>query len=729
MVAPSDLPEINLPTPEDAYSAFRDFVSQFDPIELLSQLTLTFLFTQKEFVGEATDERCWARLIEFSAGYLVTLPRSQHPMRTFDGSCIEEFESLVKRYFDSFMGTFLTAPPAPRDRLPSEALLRSAQIYSQWVRGDAYPHQFFAYARELYGQHDEWFVSHLGFTIADAIAIIHAVTAELNRRVNASADHAREAAPVEAEEYLEEAASQQISRKELEARVAIQMHYGNAPTLLRFSPNDLSAISGLTKDVCEAFLRRMSQPFGYHNPAFPDTFADAAKAPWDYNTLEERPFIADDGFYWLFTNPMIASALFHTFYFDLMADKAYRPAFEKSRGDFVELKVREYMLRIFPRHMVLSNPCYPNGEEFSDVAVLHDGKVLIFQCKAKGLTRDARVGADFGKLRSDMQAAIRTAFDQAVRARGYIRSTDHPSLRMGGLTLNIDGEMITDIYLINVTMMPLLPFASRFENIEEALGLFPEKEYPFSIGLGDLDIVTQILGTPAKFLHYINRRLALEKTPFGIHADELDLLGFYLSQGMYFDVADFAETNELYLNGFSDEIDEYVHRKHDLMEDSELPHAPMPDGFEDLLSSIEFLSNMYRTDCAIALLEMSGPSRAKIIEVVEKAKAATCNDGRGHSVSMGSPEHSRGFSFITAVGENSVEAIYEQAASFAMLKKYAEKCTQWFGLGWHRDSAKAIDVAMAFQFPWQKDEVMDDLANRLLKPGIRIELKESSDSG
>lgn len=727
MAAPSDLPAINLPTPEEAYSAFSVFVSQFDPIELLSQLVLTFLFTQKEFSGEGTDERRWARLIEFTAGYVVSLPRPQEPLQRFDGSRIEEFELLVRRYFDSFMGAFLTAAPASQDRTSSAALLRSAQIYSLWVRGDAYPHQFFAFAQELYGQHDAWFVSHLGFTIAHAIAIIHAVAAELNRRVNVSANHAREAAPLKAEEYLAEVESRGISREELEARIAIQMHYGAATTLLRFSLDDLIAISGLAKDVCEAFLHRMSQPFGYHNPAFSNTFTDAAKAPWDYNTVEERPFITDGGYYWFFTNPMIASVLFHTFYFDLMADKAYRPTFEKSRGDFVELKVREYMLRVFPRRMVLRNPNYPNGEEFSDVAVLHDGKILIFQCKAKGLTRDAKAGADFAKLRSDMQAAIRGAFDQAVRARAYIRSTNRPSLTMDGFTLNIDGEMITDIYLINVTMMPLLPFASRFENIEEALGLFPEKEYPFSIGLGDLDIVTQILNTPAKLLHYINRRLALEKTPFGIHADEMDLLGFYLSQGMYFEVADFAETNELYLNGFSDEIDEYVHRKYDLMEDSKIPHAPTPAGFEDLLSSIESLSNMYRTDCAVALLEMSGPSRAKILEMLGRAKAATRNDGKGHSVSMGSTEHSRGFSFITAVGDDSVEAIFEQAASFAMLKKYTERCTQWFGLGWHRDSAKTIDVAMTFQFPWQQDSVMEDLAKRFLKPGTRIDLKEDSD--
>ncbi|WP_130420212.1 hypothetical protein [Edaphobacter modestus] len=241
-----------------------------------------------------------------------------------------------------------------------------------------------------------------------------------------------------------------------------------------------------------------------------------------------------------------------------------------------------------------------------------------------------------------------------------------------------------------------------------------------------MDILTQLLRTPATFLHYINRRLALEKTSFGIHADELDLLGFYLSQGMYFQVADFEKMTEVYLNGYSDEIDEYVHRTYDLREAVEPPTSPTPVGFNDMLSAIESLTNMYRTDCAIALLDMSGSSRAKVVEMVEKSKTATRNDGKGHSVSMGSPEQSRGFSFITAIGENAVEAIYEQAASFAMLKKYSERYDEWFGLGWHRDSAKAIDVAIGLRFPWQQDLVMEELAQRFLKSGTRIELKNLS---
>jgi len=89
--------------PEVAFEEFKSYVLQFDPIEILCQLTTSFLFTQEGFQGEATDTRRWARWIEFTAGYLVTVPPSSQPYKTFDGSHIEEFERLILQYFDSFL--------------------------------------------------------------------------------------------------------------------------------------------------------------------------------------------------------------------------------------------------------------------------------------------------------------------------------------------------------------------------------------------------------------------------------------------------------------------------------------------------------------------------------------------------------------------------------------------------------------------------------------------------
>ena len=136
---------------------------------------------------------------------------------------------------------------------------------------------------------------------------------------------------------------------------------------------------------------------------------------------------------------------------------------------------------------------------------------------------------------------------------------------------------------------------------------------------------------------------------------------------------------------------------------------------------------MYRTDVALALLDMGSAGRQKVVELLEKTKEATRSDGKGHSVSMGgAPGQSRGFSFITAVRERSDEAIFDQTMGFACLKKYAEKYDEWFGLGWHKDSDRVVDIAVAVRSPWAKNKEMEGLATQFLKPGIRIDLRNET---
>lgn len=124
--------------PEFAFQAFKAYVQQFDPIELLCQLTMTHLFTPEGFQGEATATRRWARWVEFTAGYLATVPPRSEPYETFQGAHIDEFERLILQYFDSFLYHAVNRPPDAPPRTLSDRVLQSAQIYSLWVRGDAY---------------------------------------------------------------------------------------------------------------------------------------------------------------------------------------------------------------------------------------------------------------------------------------------------------------------------------------------------------------------------------------------------------------------------------------------------------------------------------------------------------------------------------------------------------------------------------------------------------------
>jgi hypothetical protein len=55
-----------------AFNELETFVAAYDPISLLSQLTLTFLFVpEEEFQGEASDVVTWQRQIEFLAAFVL----------------------------------------------------------------------------------------------------------------------------------------------------------------------------------------------------------------------------------------------------------------------------------------------------------------------------------------------------------------------------------------------------------------------------------------------------------------------------------------------------------------------------------------------------------------------------------------------------------------------------------------------------------------------------------
>ena len=71
-----------------------------------------------------------------------------------------------------------------------------------------------------------------------------------------------------------------------------------------------------------------------------------------------------------------------------------------------------------------------------------------------------------------------------------------------------------------------MTLAARLANTNSALGLFSHDEYPWSLSLGDLDVITQVLSSSAQFLHYMLRRRQVEGTPFHVHADEMDYLSF-----------------------------------------------------------------------------------------------------------------------------------------------------------------------------------------------------------
>jgi hypothetical protein len=707
---------------QEAFDELGAFVGRYDPIALLSQLTSTYLFVPEgEFQGEASEVTKWERWIEFLAGYLLVRSCPINPISEIDGRVLERTEKLLEEYFGAIIRRMLAEATDPAGKSEEADVLAHAKIESLYVRGDAYPHQFYNFARNLYEPHDPWFRRNHGFTIGEAIQLSRAIDRLCNYRINESMRRAREVARGKIEDLVACQEIDESERADAEIRIAAFLHFGDSHGWLAFTSEDLHCFSGLPLRTCQDFLDRMSQQFGYRNDKFPHSFTDPAAAPWDFNTLHERPIVRRSEKHWLFVPSLLPSALFTTFHYDLLRDKAYLPTYEKGRGKFLENQTAECLRRVFPKETVLLNPTYPNGEEMADVMVLHDHKILLVQCKSKALTHAARVGTDFNALRSDMQKAVADASRQANKAKLYLQGNKEPKFVAGEKHFVVDMTKTNGVYIISVTPMPLQTLAARFANTEPILKLFSGKGYPWSLALGDLDIVTQVLASPAQFLHYLLRRQGVERTPFEIQADEIDYLGLYLAQGMRFDAEQFKGADSVGLAGMSSDIDRWVYERHDLGRQVPPPRAPMPDGFSDFLRDVERASNDHAVDCALSLLDLGTQDRARFMELVGKTKERSRRDGLPHSFSVVLKNGKSGHSFISCAASEYMQ-LFSHTAAFAMLKKYQSKCDEWVSFGWDLKSARMVDVAFFISHPWIHDERMEQSVRANLRPGDRFDI-------
>jgi len=317
---------------------------------------------------------------------------------------------------------------------------------------------------------------------------------------------------------------------------------------------------------------------------------------------------------------------------------------------------------------------------------------------------------------------VKEAFAPAIRSRDYFMQTQPAIITVKDGNLEVDSKQISDIFLLSVTLGSYPHLITRLANINSALNLFSNNQYPWAISLFDLGVVTELIESPAILIHYAKRRLAVERTKFDILADEVDLLGYYFSQGLYFETEEFKKLNGLLLSGFSTNIDRYIFEKHELGKNPKKPEQEMPPQFREYIKTIEELKSPYKTDCAVRLLEFDHKGRQLFVDTAEKIKQQAINDNALHSLSTTMKETSLGFSFVTMNAEGNIENLYRQVFSFSVMKKYVTKCKEWVGLGWDSNSKQVVDIAVFLSFDWQEDSVIAQMAKNNLKPGEMLDI-------
>jgi hypothetical protein len=265
--------------------------------------------------------------------------------------------------------------------------------------------------------------------------------------------------------------------------------------------------------------------------------------PWDINPLRIHPIINYERKYLLPFPRTLQFALAHTFYYDLIATET-GGEFGDTLGTYLEDWAGECLEKIFDSDNVYRNVTYDTDgvKTESDIVVIHNSTLIVFECKSKKLTAKTRRG-EFGGINAieeDLRQSIGKGYTQADRLiRGIQQGTVTSLQAPDGGTIAVSDEKL-DTYIRCIVLGESFDAIAtrdfgRFLNVEAL---------PYVLDIFDLQVITHILDDPEIFIRYVEGRIDQTTRqvnqrqyylPANIHSpDEIDYMAFYKRQGMEF---------------------------------------------------------------------------------------------------------------------------------------------------------------------------------------------------
>ncbi len=508
---------------EELVGSLRELVAQADPLHVLGVIKAANLLAVHGSYYEPTH-RGLESSIELVAGLLITQPPSAE-RQPADAELLREITAHLARLQDVML---LRNFAAPRGDDPTAADLRfTGAMHWMSARGTSYEHHGAELARAIHGPYDELCRKRYGFTVDDALRVGHAEETWSTKHFNELLTQAQEVA-----DDLRAKSRDPVSRAMLGPDALA--HLDEPGTVDRFASAAFQYVleqrtaeatvftvddlvdDDLPREMIEAVLSELSVSVGELEP-------DAYKGPFDRSPLIERPFVEFEGRYVLAVPGMVLRDTL-----SLFESRLLRVArnFSRARAKTLDALAVQYLAATLPGSRSFTNLAYEGTE--LDGLVLFERMALVVEGKGKALSPAARRG-DVRRLRSDLTEAVEDAWRQGKRAREYLLA-DAPAIfadERGADVLRLDPGSVDEVIIVNPTLHQLGGHASQLQRLR-SLGLFAEGEYPWSVFINDLRIISETADNAAVFLHYLAWRARLPLGERLLVGDEIDLWSSYL---------------------------------------------------------------------------------------------------------------------------------------------------------------------------------------------------------
>lgn len=548
---------------------------------------------------------------------------------------------------------------AEPDDLAAE--LRYATVLNHMnIRINSHEMHLFDLLRGLFGAHDPFFRTNFGLDVNTIISSLTGIMQRMNSRLERYAayitegfgkfEHMRE-------QHVKEQSSQasDVERlgREWEAlphiRPQIEEFQGRERELrhqiFRIEPSD---------GVPESFLGAFAATLGTNA-----RFLSSGLSGWPGTPtiVESKPLVEHAGEYHCY-----APALFYHYAVGILEDllkerdqNYFGRRYAPQRAAYLEGRALGHLSDLLPGAEAYGPLYYRIREEDgsykrveTDGVILYDNNVVIVEAKA-GLFSDSARRGSLLRMRRDAKDLVDKAYGQAARTRKYISEEAVPRFEhedgSEALVMRDKGQY-ENFYLVNVTLAHLGPVSARLSTLR-ALELVDGDGWPWSVFVDDLRVVSEILDSPSEFLLYLKGRIRSNDHGKVISFSELDLLGYFLQEGLEFEHEYYDSYDRVILGVYDTPLVDHYEYLAGRMPTGPKPRLNAPEDLRQMVADLERAGRLGFTEVTTTLLRLGLGTQEDMLERLEQVKRMSARDGTDHDLTMTFPQLDVGITFLT----------------------------------------------------------------------------------
>ena len=719
----------------------RKQLKPYNSFDIISNISFINLFVDPEKYKEYAHEG-----LQFIVEYVTLLclmddfseggnPLEQGPpdIQTIQNTAKEILSDALL-----YMAAKRADPNNPTPPTPLETFQYHSFSRNLVVRNPGYSHHQIEILRALFSFEPvrNWMKSSLGFEIEDVVSFIEAIEKIMTGRISERREQAKDSekqlrrevrlfrqGKLKDGEYPKHVLSElaKLSEKKMFRKIKYLLTawiFFGLGTTFSFTAEELAEKSGKSAEISKRFLDCFSIGFGEVPPDF--------MWPNPTHPLRLRPIVHHDGRYLCPATALLlwgAKAALE----DLLNPGSPRAVnkdgriwerYQKHRSDYLVsegVRLISETLKHGKSYQNLKYQFEEDGQQKGgelDGLVLYDKYAFLIEGKAGTLTEPARRGAP-KRIISDIRKLIVESHEQATRAEKYISTTEEPIFQLpDGQELKIDKSNLNTSFLVTLTSDPLDTFTPVLYQVAE-LGIFGEGKLPWAVYLLDLKVIRELIEFPSQFIHYLNRRLRINELANIEASDELDWLGYYFHEGLYFEDVSKSGIDRFQLLSYTTAMDEYfMYQTGERSTPAPKPHQSMPKLFKQIIFELEDRHPTGYSQIVCILLDMDSKTRNKFTKWFERSRRNTKRDGRMHDFTFPFPDAQTAITVMTC-RDLPPKEFESRLQAYCQLKKYQLRYTRWVAIGSHIRISGLTQFWGFVDAPWEYDATMEQLIKEL----------------